>query len=93
MLRNETLCNVLMKKPKLLVRGDPYVPAAELCRTLGISRQTLWRWRQNGSIPAGARYRDRVVVFTEQEAEQIRDFAHRVVPLGADLVEQKRSSR
>jgi predicted DNA-binding transcriptional regulator AlpA len=65
----------------LLIGGKRYLPAAEVIRAAGISRQTLWRWRSEGRIPQGSKYRDRVLVFTEQEAAAIRDFAHRVVPL------------
>ena len=84
--------NTRKKLPKVMIEGSAYVAATQIVEVLGISRQTLWRWRQDGHIPAGAKYRDRVLVFTEKEAEQIRDFAHRVVPLReADARERGRS--
>jgi predicted site-specific integrase-resolvase len=69
-----------MKQAALVIKGSRYFKATEIIQTLGISRQTLWRWRQDGRIPLGSKYKDRVLIFTEQEAEQIREFADRVVP-------------
>jgi len=36
------------------------------------------RWRQQGKIPAGHRYRDRNLLYTLDEVEEIRQFANRV---------------
>lgn len=63
------------------VDGDVYVPAATVARDLGVSRQTLWRWRTSGKVPAGHRYRDRQVFFTPQEVEAIRHYASRLAPV------------
>ena len=49
---------------------------------LGITRQTLWRWRQAGLVPAGAKYRDHLLVFTDDEVVLIREYAQRVIPVG-----------
>lgn len=65
----------------LEVEGVTYFASAEVARVVGVSRQTLWRWRQEGKIPAGRRYRDRQVLFTEKEMEAIRQYAHRIEPL------------
>jgi len=62
------------------IDGVSYVSAAELQSELGTTRQTLWRWRKEGKIPQGRRYRDRQVVFTEDEARVVRDYANRLVP-------------
>jgi predicted site-specific integrase-resolvase len=64
----------------LVIGNGRYVSAATLMETCGISRQTLWRWRQEGSIPPGSMHRNRVV-FTEAEAKQVKAFADRLVPL------------
>lgn len=71
-----------MKRGDLVINGNRYLKAAELVKALGISRQTLWRWRQDGRIPQGSKYQDRMLVFTETEAALIREFAERIVPAG-----------
>jgi excisionase family DNA binding protein len=68
------------KLTPLKVEGVAYFTSSEVARFVGVSRQTLWRWRQVGKIPAGRRYRDRQVVFTRQEVDAIRAYAHRIEP-------------
>ena len=63
------------------IEGVHYVSAAELAKEVGVSRQTLWRWRKEAKIPAGHRFRDRQVMFTEPEAEAIREHANRIEPI------------
>lgn len=60
------------------INGTEYHAIPEILKELGIARQTLWRWRQLGKIPAGHRYRDRKLLFTLGEVEEIRRFANRV---------------
>lgn len=52
----------------------------EVADGLGISRQTFWRWRREGKVPIGRKYRDRLRIFTQAEIEQIREYANRVEP-------------
>ena len=69
----------------LWIDGSEYFSATQIVETTGISRQTLWRWRQEGKVPAGHRFRDKLLVFTAEELEQIRQYANRVEPIeGAD---------
>ena len=65
------------------INGINYLLLAELASRLKGSRQTLWRWRQQGKIPGGHRYRDRQVVFSPDEVEAIREFANRIEPIGS----------
>jgi predicted DNA-binding transcriptional regulator AlpA len=62
------------------IDGVEYATAADINREIGITRQTLWRWRKSGKIPRGRRYRGYQVVFTRQEVDAIREFANRLEP-------------
>jgi excisionase family DNA binding protein len=63
------------------VEGEQYYTNSEVSEKLGVSRQTLWRWREKGSIPTGLRYRTRQVLFKPEEVDAIRQFANRLVPI------------
>jgi hypothetical protein len=65
---------------KLEIGGVTYFSATELIVELGVSRQTLWRWRHHGKIPTGHRYRDKTILFTADEVELIRQYANRIEP-------------
>lgn len=65
----------------LVIDGVPYFTAADVARASAVTRQTLWRWRRDGKIPAGRKYRDTQIVFTHEESERIREYAHRLEPL------------
>ena len=58
-----------------------FISLSELAEELGVSRQTLWRWRNGGKIPAGHRYRDGRVLFTSEQVEEICRFANRIDPI------------
>jgi predicted DNA-binding transcriptional regulator AlpA len=58
-----------------------YFSVNEVLGDTGVSRQTLWRWRQNGKVPLGHRFRDRQVLFDEEEFHAIRTYANHVEPL------------
>lgn len=63
-----------------LINGKQYISASDLARELGVSRQTLWRWRQDGKIPKGYRFRDNSILFTTEEVALIREFATKIEP-------------
>lgn len=65
----------------VLVNEKEFFTANEVANDVGVVRQTLWRWRQKGKIPKGHRYRDRQILFTPEERELIREFAHKLEPL------------
>ena len=71
---------MLSSKP-LVIEGVPYFSAADAAREAGVSRQTLWRWRQEARVPAGRLYRDKQVLFTRAELESVCAYANRLVPL------------
>ena len=64
-----------------VVNEISYITASELLEELDVTRQTLWRWRQEGKIPSGHRYRGRQVLFSAEEVEVIREFANRIEPI------------
>lgn len=65
----------------IYIDGVAYVSTVEICTDIGVSRQTLWRWRRLGKIPSGHRYRDGQLVFTESDAQSIRCYANHVEPI------------
>jgi predicted DNA-binding transcriptional regulator AlpA len=62
------------------VDGVTYYSASDVVRAVGISRQSLWRWRTDGKVPPGRRYRDHQLLFTAQEVQQVKEYAHRLEP-------------
>jgi excisionase family DNA binding protein len=58
-----------------------YYTNHEVATRLGISRQTLWRWREKGKTPAGLRFRNRQVLFTDAELDEIRAYANHLEPI------------
>ena len=74
------------------VDGITYLSAAEVVQDIDVTRQTLWRWRQEGKVPAGRRYRDKQVLFTSTEFDQIRQHANRIEPLDGEPSSQFGSS-
>lgn len=74
---------------RLEINGVSYLSTNAAAERAGISRQTLWRWRQIGKIPSGHRFRGRHVIFTEDEARAIQEFANRVEPIDATVYQMK----
>ncbi|MCG7955068.1 MAG: helix-turn-helix domain-containing protein [Candidatus Thiodiazotropha endolucinida] len=63
------------------INGIKYLSATEVLETVDVTRQTLWRWRQEGKIPAGHRFRGRQVVFSLEEVTAIQEYANRIEPI------------
>jgi len=63
------------------INGKKYFQATEVAEAVGVTRQTLWRWRRDGSIPVGSKYRGRQIVYTPTEVEINRQFAERLEPI------------
>jgi predicted DNA-binding transcriptional regulator AlpA len=66
------------------IKGSLYFSASELEQELAVSRQTIWRWRKDGRIPPGQRFRGNKVFFSATEAEDVRAYALRLEPIGSD---------
>jgi transcriptional regulator with XRE-family HTH domain len=64
----------------LRIDGIAYMSADQVAKAVGVSRTTLWRWRQGRKVPAGLRYRDRLILYTLAEVNMVRDYAHRLAP-------------
>ncbi len=64
----------------VVIEGVEYLSLGELADNVGVVRQTLWRWRHEGRVPAGHRFRDRSILFTAEEAQAIRAYAFRLEP-------------
>jgi predicted DNA-binding transcriptional regulator AlpA len=67
-----------------LIEGRRFFTTEDAATAFSVSRQSLWRWRREGRIPAGHRLRNRQVVFTEAEFEQIREYATWLEPIQLD---------
>jgi len=72
------------------IQGVTYWTATETARSLGLTRQTIWRWGQTGSIPPGRRDRRGRHLFTTGEVEAIRDYAHELRPANGEAPNQLR---
>ena len=70
------------------IEGAVYFCVSDVVDRLAVSRQTLWRWRQEGKIPKGHRFRGKQVVFSAEEMKMIEAFANRLEPIGASSIDQ-----
>lgn len=79
MLHHVTICG--LSELPVNINNISYLSVSELLDELEVTRQTLWRWRQDGKIPAGHRMRNRMVVFSPPEVDEIKAFANQVEPI------------
>ena len=63
------------------VDGVSYLTTADVLEELKVSRQTLWRWRSDGKVPRGSRFRNNQLLFTQQEFSRIGEYANRIEPM------------
>ena len=61
------------------IRGETYYKTSEAARLAGISRSTLLRWLDDGTI-SGASHRDRRGwrLFTEADIKRLKDEANKI---------------
>ena len=61
--------------------GRRYFLQQEVAEIVGVHRHTIRRWANENKIPGGRKYpKEKARVFTEDEVEQIRLYAHRMRP-------------
>ena len=72
------------------IANATYYSISDIQEKLGVTRQTLWRWRKARKIPQGLRYRNLRIVFTEKEAEAIRKYASRLEPVEQPISDQNK---
>ena len=67
----------------VVIEGTPYFSVEEIAKDLGVSRCALSGAGEllSEELPAGRRYRGKMVVFTKEEVEAIRGFANRLEPV------------
>lgn len=70
------------------LNGNDYLNLNEICTTLHVSRQTLWRWRRLGLIPLGRRFRDKELIFSLAELATIRAYAERITEVDSQNQQQ-----
>jgi len=62
------------------ISGVRYYSTAAVLTEVDVSRQTLWRWRKDGLIPQGHRFRNGRLLFTRAEFDAILSYANRIEP-------------
>ena len=68
-----------------------FLTAAEVAQEVGVSRQTLWRWRATEQVPAGHRYRGREIIFSSDELDEVREYANRLEPVASKKIEKRKA--
>ncbi len=68
------------------INGKNYYRTAEICRIVGISRSTFFRWLKSGLFPDAMNLDRRGWrLFTEEELKEFEEEAHRVRPNAPQL--------
>ena len=72
------------------INGLKYLTVSEMAEELGVSRQTLWRWRQDPGVPQGYHYRRNQILFSPSELEFLKEYANRLEPVNGGSRQQLR---
>src|SRR5437762_14087385 len=72
------------------IQGVRYFTHDEVEKAVGRTRQTIWRWRRDGQVPAGHRDRRGRVLFTASDVDAIRLYALSVEPISPQSDQQLR---
>ena len=68
----------------VVIEGITYFSANEVAEQAGVSRTTFWRWRRDGLVPRGRKLRgerNKILLFTSDEIEDVRGYATQVEPV------------
>lgn len=76
-----TVRNIDDVPKSIIIDGVTYISTSAVLEALSISRQTLWRWRREGKVPLGRRYRGKHVVFSQADFEAISAYANLLEPI------------
>jgi len=63
----------MKKKEEIIIKGKRYYRISEVCKMLGIFKNTLYNWERKGKIPKA--YRDPMSkwrLYSEKDIEEIR---------------------
>lgn len=82
MIRNKPLRTATTMP--LTIEGVEFFTTTEVTQMLGVSRQTLWRWRAEGNVPLGRRFRRKSIVFSKVEVDEIVAFGNKIEPITFD---------
>lgn len=74
------------------VNGIRYFSKAEVAEIISVSRQTLYRWIDEGKIPAPRheRRRDGRLLYSQADLDEIQSFANDVEPVDQSSPDQMR---
>lgn len=67
-----------MKKKSIIINGKVYYRVSEVCKELGIFKNTLYIWERKGKIPKA--YRDPMSgwrLYTKEDIKRIRKISGR----------------
>jgi len=64
----------------ILIGDETYYAVTDVLKVAQVSRQTLWNWRKKEVIPAGSRYRKKVV-FSLADLAEISAYAAKLEPV------------
>jgi len=67
-----------MHKKKIIINGKRYYRVSEVCKALGIFKNTLYNWEKKGKIPKA--YRDPMSgwrLYSEKDIDRIKKISGR----------------